>query len=734
MNEKDIKRDELTEETNDLISMMEQEFTEDTDGYEESDAEMNFAQEDIEALDRIVELSQDNETAFEETEDTSNSDFAVEAAENMEHEPTAQEDFSQEAVEITERDKTIASEKEQRIKKSKKKTANKKNKVKKISRKKNKLVAENQDTDVSQDSGGKKSPKGIKNSVRAKILVPIFGLALLGIIACFIGIINLGRVQDSSSKISDSYMENIMDVDMLSQEFVTLQKMMLQHCLAEEEGQETIEVSMETSKKNIEKYSEELEGGLLDAKARETYESFKKKLVSYLDSYDMSISMSKSGNNEGAIRMTNGDLTTMSDEMCDILTDLRGQSEKSVEAGVSDQKGRYYLSIVSTVVMLIIIAVILGLSVIVCNRTIVTPLVKAQRQLKKVVDGIKEDKGDLTIRLNVKSEDEIGQLTDGINVFIGTLQHVMENIIANTQKMNRVVDSVVGSSANVNENLCDISATMEELSATMEEVTSNVTSMSEATGEIQTDVNEMAETTDNLNTYSGDMRQRATQLEEKSVQNKEDTDGMIRDIVGKLEGAIENSKNVAQVNALTDQILQISGKTNLLALNASIEAARAGEAGRGFAVVADEIRQLAESTKNTVTEIQDINGMVVEAVNQLANNSDDMVEYINKRILPDYESFVEASRQYQTDANYVSDKMNGFSTKSENLKVEMDKISKSMGNISRVVEESSRGVTNAAESASDLVSEMGSVNQEMMVNQEITADLKGETDKFMTIE
>lgn len=574
----------------------------------------------------------------------------------------------------------------------------------------------------------------MSHSVRAKILVPIFGIAILGIVSCFISIVSLGRVQQSSKKISDTYLENIMEVDSLSQEFTMLQKMMLQHCLAEEDGQNTIEKSMEASKKSVNKYSKALEDSLTEDKAVKLYQDFQKKLVSYLDNYEMSISMSKSGNNEGAIRMTNGELTTMSDEMCDILAQLRDQSKESVDSGVSAQKASYYSSVAIAIVMLAIIAVILGVAVIICNRTIVTPLVHAHTQLNRVVEGIQQEKGDLTVRLTEKSEDEIGQLAKGINIFIETLQNVMTNIIHNTQKMNTVVDNVAESSGHVNENLCDISASMEELSATMEEVNSNVGSMSDATGEIQGDVAEMADTSDNLNGYSVEMAERATALETNAVTNKVDTDGMIKGITEKLTQAIENSKNVSQVNDLTDQILKISGKTNLLALNASIEAARAGEAGRGFAVVADEIRQLAESTKSTVGQIQEINQMVIEAVNELANNANNMVEYTNTRILPDYESFVTASRQYQTDAKYINDKMNGFSEKSDNLKTEMEKMGNSMENISRIIAESSTGVSNAARSAADLVDEMDSVNKEMIVNQEITADLRGETDKFITIE
>lgn len=306
---------------------------------------------------------------------------------------------------------------------------------------------------VQKEKVSSKFKTKMSHSVRAKILVPIFGIAVLGIVSCFISIVSLGRVQQSSKKISDTYLENIMEVDSLSQEFTMLQKMMLQHCLAEEDGQNTIEKSMEASKKSVNKYSKALEDSLTEDKAVKLYQDFQKKLVSYLDNYEMSISMSKSGNNEGAIRMTNGELTTMSDEMCDILAQLRDQSKESVDSGVSTQKASYYSSVAIAMVMLAIIAVILGVAVIICNRTIVTPLVHAHTQLNRVVEGIQQEKGDLTVRLTEKSEDEIGQLAKGINIFIETLQNVMTNIIHNTQKMNTVVDNVAASSGHVNENL-----------------------------------------------------------------------------------------------------------------------------------------------------------------------------------------------------------------------------------------------------------------------------------------
>jgi len=334
------------------------------------------------------------------------------------------------------------------------------------------------------------------------------------------------------------------------------------------------------------------------------------------------------------------------------------------------------------------------------------------------------------MRLEMQGKDEIAKMSAAINEFITTLQNIMTQITENSTTLETIVTDVYNSVSQANDSSCDISGVMEELSASMEMVSSTAEGVNANAKTVGGHVTELTTAANELLQYASEMERRASDLETTAVDNKTQTSEVIEGILNSLQKAMEDSKSVNQVNELTNEILSISSQTNLLALNASIEAARAGEAGKGFAVVADEIRKLADSSRETAGNIQNINNMVIAAVKDLVQCSDDIVKYINETILPDYDGFVESGKQYRDDASHVNEVVEVFHEMSSHIQDLTANITEAIGSVHISVEESSNAVSSAANNTNELVKEIEQITSEMNNTKNIADQLKNEAARF----
>lgn len=575
----------------------------------------------------------------------------------------------------------------------------------------------------------------LKNlSVKWKSMLSVIVLAVLLAVLGIVSLNNIDNVMDASVEISDNYAESISLLGKVSTDFESLNQVIYAHCIAEDKTtMDSLTQKAQTLMKSIEGYCAEFEESLDEGQETDNYNNFNTLYNEYLTYFNQAIDYSNANEDDKTIGLVNGKITSLSNQIDSAINLMREANEDGMAQAKDSQEALYSSSRALTITILTIAVIVVVLAILVSWMEIARPLDKMLKELNTVVKSIEADDGDLTIRVAADGKDEIAHLGAGINVFIDTLQTIMKQIKESTESLNNIVGNVVTKVNTANDDSNNISSVMEELSATMEEISSTVANIESDTTNVDSNVVELSDASVSLLDYTVNMQKRASELENTAVENKKNTSAIVGDIINKLQSAIEDSKSVDRVNELTEEILSISGQTNLLALNASIEAARAGDAGKGFAVVADEISKLATSSREAANNIQSINNMVVVAVKELIDSSNQIVNYVNDNILPDYEGFVSSGKQYNDDAVHINETVSSFNNMASEIKQLMANIADAMTGISTAIDESANGVSAAAINTNDMVKDIAEIAAEMDSNQKIAEDLNEQADRFTNV-
>lgn len=379
----------------------------------------------------------------------------------------------------------------------------------------------------------------------------------------------------------------------------------------------------------------------------------------------------------------------------------------------------------STAVCIIVINIIL---------TIVFPIKRIDAEMEKLAQQIADGTGNLTYKCQIPSRDEIGHMANSFNRLLAEFCKIINSIKVSSVIVDGNADWTKSHIEKSNESIMDVSAVIEQLSAGTEDIYKHARQISDKVQRMAEAMTNIRKEVESGTDFAGELRNRTEYVGIKTAESQVNAEKMVSSISESLAESIKESNTIHHISELTDSILDIAAQTNLLALNASIEAARAGESGKGFAVVADEIRILADNSRENANAIQEMNQQVVNTVNKLCGCADEMMQYVNRDVMNDYENFAELARQYANDADRVMELMNTIFGNVEELGGNTGNITESIEDITGSLRENTKGMHSASQSMEELSRHTTDISQKSGVNKQTVLELNKLSAGFITEE
>ncbi|MEZ8742961.1 methyl-accepting chemotaxis protein [Photobacterium swingsii] len=355
--------------------------------------------------------------------------------------------------------------------------------------------------------------------------------------------------------------------------------------------------------------------------------------------------------------------------------------------GVVQDEELAFASISQQMKFVLIASVVLYLVIAAIATYIITNLLRPLTELSKSVEQLAQGSGDLTQRIEIKRMDEIGELAENMNSFLGQLQMMIKGIVS--QSMN-------------------LSQYAEQSAEQAEQASLKVSDQQNDVNQIATAIHEMSATSAEVASHA-EMTASAAQASTEACESGKHVISQNREAITSLANQVQDAANVIHelesnaqnINQILSTIQGIAEQTNLLALNAAIEAARAGEQGRGFAVVADEVRVLSKRTHDSTEEIRSMIDTLQQNTRQAVDSMQSSTELAGQSV--DYAGAASDSlNQITQTITEISDMASQIASAAEEQRAVSEDISRNTQAIKDVSDHLSVQTAEVSSSARDM--------------------------------
>lgn len=384
-----------------------------------------------------------------------------------------------------------------------------------------------------------------------------------------------------------------------------------------------------------------------------------------------------------------------------------------------------FASIYRTMLMLAVICIGVVIISIIVILLISKKISKIMIWTAETMDSLINGNTDVDItKVGYKNTYQVSSMLASITSLCEKLGSTIEKLSNGSTTLNGIADNISISVGDSNMAVSDLSAVSEELSASMNLVNEHTAKINENMAEVYQAIELFVNKFESSANMVKDLSCQAYKVKENAVNGKASAINVVNEISESLELSISKSADASKINDMTADIMEISSQTNLLSLNAAIEAARAGESGKGFAVVADEVRVLSESSNDTAGKIKKMNDHILSIVGQLSEDSGRMMQFMNTRIMDDYNQFEVSANNYADGMEEVNNDMTEFLEMALNLKSIVSDMEVELNGIRDSISECTYAVDNVAEASTSLAVAMQNIGDEVSQNLSISEDLK----------